>query len=140
MPEHENRKEKEERRAKSLDAEAQARGILPLTPLPEAPKYPCPYLSEEEITKYLSPLYEQGWRIGSSHFALSKHIAADAPQAPELAKEFMFAPEHSEAQIAFIGELEKLQSQENVSFVQPSATTGVSSTRPLLPASLRRVG
>ncbi|KAI0729237.1 hypothetical protein C8Q72DRAFT_794696 [Fomitopsis betulina] len=82
-------------------------------PLPEAPKYPCPYLSQEEITKYLAPLYDQGWRIGSSHFTLQKHVAPSAQEAPELAKAFLFLPEREEAWIAFIEEVAKIQSQED---------------------------
>lgn len=117
--EEQQREEDKQRRAAGADAVAERRGFLPLMPLPEAPKYPCPYLSQEEITKYLAPLYDQGWRIGSSHFTLQKHVAPSAQEAPELAKAFLFLPEREEAWIAFIEEVAKIQSQEDVSVREP---------------------
>ncbi|TCD65341.1 hypothetical protein EIP91_002779 [Steccherinum ochraceum] len=35
-----------------------------LPELPDAPKYPCPHLSDEEVVKYLQPLYARSWYLG----------------------------------------------------------------------------
>lgn len=44
------------------DANVDSAGALP--ELPNAPKYPCPHLSDEEVAQYLEPLYQKSWYIG----------------------------------------------------------------------------
>ncbi|TBU50417.1 hypothetical protein BD309DRAFT_945523 [Dichomitus squalens] len=56
----------------------------PLPGLPPAPPYPCPFLTDEEITTYLLPLYSRGWTVRPS-----KTSGGNKP-APELVKAFSF--------------------------------------------------
>ncbi|KAH8107725.1 hypothetical protein BXZ70DRAFT_912325 [Cristinia sonorae] len=38
--------------------------VRDLPPLPKAPKYPCPHLTDEEVVQYLEPLYNLSWYLG----------------------------------------------------------------------------
>ncbi|TFK84083.1 hypothetical protein K466DRAFT_589212 [Polyporus arcularius HHB13444] len=53
--------------------------------LPPAPRYPCPFLTEEEINTYLTPLYRRSWTVQPSSHGPTKKAA------PELVKRFDFS-------------------------------------------------
>ncbi|OBZ72376.1 hypothetical protein A0H81_07989 [Grifola frondosa] len=54
--------------------------------LPPAPKWPCPHLTDAEITEHLVPLYTKGWTIRTRTL---KDPQTETP-TPELAKKFLF--------------------------------------------------
>ncbi|TFY51383.1 hypothetical protein EVJ58_g10600 [Rhodofomes roseus] len=81
--------------------------------MPSAPKYPCPYLTRDEISLYLVPLYRDGWVVGSSEFLKDKRLPRDEDSAsPELTKAFLFAPEHRDARLEFAQSVGQLQTTE----------------------------
>jgi len=81
--------------------------------LPDAPKYPCPYLNDEEISTYLVPLYARGWSIGSSDYDRDSQLPPSDNVAPELLKDFLFSSSTSVAREGFISKVRKLQDIEN---------------------------
>ncbi|KZT73564.1 hypothetical protein DAEQUDRAFT_662081 [Daedalea quercina L-15889] len=116
MQKKEESEEEKEKRLQQEEAEVKAQGLKPLPSLPEAPKYPCPYLTEQEIAMYLQPLYEQGWFIGSSEFMKDKRLGREVEYAPQLVKIFRFSPthpEHREALLAFMESVSQMQTAEN---------------------------
>ncbi|KAI1797197.1 hypothetical protein LXA43DRAFT_1089086 [Ganoderma leucocontextum] len=53
--------------------------------LPKAPPYPCPFLTDEEIQTYLTPLYAWAWTVQPSNPGDKNKTA------PELVKTFAFS-------------------------------------------------
>ena len=75
--------------------------------LPDAPPYPCPFLTDEEIHTYLTTLYARCWTVQPS-------ISAEKPKAaPELVKTFSFSS--SQALDDFLRRIEDITRSENVS-------------------------
>ncbi|KAI0833394.1 hypothetical protein BC628DRAFT_1343492 [Trametes gibbosa] len=54
-----------------------------LPDLPDAPPYPCPFLTDEQIATYLTPLYARAWSVRGSN-------PHPRRPAPELVKQFCF--------------------------------------------------
>lgn len=92
--------------------DAQLDSTPPLPALPAAPRYPCPYLTDEEISQYLMPLYCRAWFVGSSEW-LRDYNQAPNRSSPELVKTFHFH-EHEHA-VKFVDQVEVIHSSENVS-------------------------
>ncbi|KAI0951335.1 hypothetical protein AcW1_008402 [Taiwanofungus camphoratus] len=90
--------------------DAQLDSTPPLPALPAAPRYPCPYLTDEEISQYLMPLYCRAWFVGSSEW-LRDYNQAPNRSSPELVKTFHFH-EHEHA-VKFVDQVEVIHSSEN---------------------------
>ncbi|KAH9925467.1 hypothetical protein B0H21DRAFT_764428 [Amylocystis lapponica] len=119
-----------------------------LPSLPAAPRYPCPHLTKEEATTFLSSLYFRGWYIGR---ALPPADAPSAEGPAELVKQFEFVtPEHAIAfscEVASIQEVEKHHSTltrasgevamrihtHSATPLPPDSTPGKSAGRPKRP-------
>ncbi|EED85975.1 predicted protein [Postia placenta Mad-698-R] len=88
--------------------------LPPLPELPDKPKYPCPYLTDAEITTYLVPLYKRGWTVQSSNKAARQ---GHPSVAPALVKRFIFLKERGYANLQFTEDIERFQKDEDVSGV-----------------------
>ncbi|KAI8980121.1 hypothetical protein BD414DRAFT_493693 [Trametes punicea] len=104
---------------------------LDLPHLPPAPRYPCPFLTDEEIQTHLVPLYERAWTIQPS--------SSNSTPAPELVKRCEFT---SEAALGlFLDDLKEITASENHHAVQettsspPSVTIRVHTHSGLRPAT-----
>ena len=78
--------------------------ILPRKPI--APPYPCPHLSDEEVTKYLVPLYERNWGI------FSRLPSNGKPATLMLAKDIKFVWHYPIVDL--VNQLHIITKQENV--------------------------
>ncbi|KAI0705793.1 hypothetical protein C8T65DRAFT_652761 [Cerioporus squamosus] len=99
--------------------------------LPPAPPYPCPFLTDQEIHTYLTPLYRRTWTIQPS-----KPEQVKKP-APELVKRFTFASVRDVRK--FLSRVMRIQASENHHAIQevdePSVTIRVHTHSGLRPAS-----
>lgn len=84
--------------------------LPPLPELPDKPKYPCPYLTDAEITTYLVPLYKRGWTVQSSNKAARQ---GHPSVAPALVKRFLFLKQRGYANLQFTEDIERFQKDED---------------------------
>ena len=77
--------------------------------LPDAPSYPCPFLTDEEVQTYLTSLYARCWTVQPSTPG-DKNKAA-----PELVKTFAFSS--SQELDRFLRRVDDITRSENVSLV-----------------------
>ncbi|GBE90144.1 hypothetical protein SCP_1801680 [Sparassis crispa] len=83
-------------------------------PLPPRPPYPCPFLTQEDITTYLVPLYHHGWIIGNAEvladdcFDITNSTNVYVPQLGKLFEGFV----KEDSAVAFAKALKDLQNRE----------------------------
>ncbi len=77
--------------------------------LPDAPPYPCPFITDEEIQTYLAPLYARAWTVQPSNLNPGDKSKA----APELVKLFTFSS--TQELDDFLQKVDSITHSENVS-------------------------
>ena len=77
--------------------------------LPDAPPYPCPFLMDDEIQMYLTPLYARSWTVQPSNPGPDGRSKA----APELVKTFTFSS--TQELDEFLQKVDEVTRSENVS-------------------------
>lgn len=70
--------------------------------------YPTPYVTDEDISKYIKPLYTRGWGV-----AFTEKIPTLARRVPQLTKRFEFTDFY--AAIAFVNAVVEISRSEKVS-------------------------
>ncbi|KAH9850311.1 hypothetical protein C2E23DRAFT_321367 [Lenzites betulinus] len=91
-----------------------------LPELPDAPRYPCPFLTDEQIATYLVPLYARVWCVRGSNPDLGK-------PAPELVKNFSFlTPEKLDEFRRDVAEVTQSEDHHAVEIIDLSSTPTMS--------------
>ncbi|KIJ49691.1 hypothetical protein M422DRAFT_246762 [Sphaerobolus stellatus SS14] len=62
----------------------------PAVELPTSPKYPCPFITEADLERYLKPLYSTGWGISVVSAVLAPAKGKPVPAATQLSKRISF--------------------------------------------------
>lgn len=91
--------------------------IVTLPELPEAPKYPCPHLTDEEVAQYLIPLYERSWYLGARMIKWNGELRIPLV----LAKKMDFLT-YNDA-LCYLNELSAVVREENVSPILSDSDT-----------------
>lgn len=96
----------------SLRASMSSKFILADLPdLPPAPRYPCPHLTNEDITQYVRPLVPHGWTIAV--WDGPRGLKEPSEHVPELMKQFNFDSQ-AEGEV-FAADAKEIWEKENVS-------------------------
>jgi len=113
-----------------------AEGVA-LPPVPEAPGYPCPYLSDEEIATYLVPLYAFGWFVVSSEHDRKDQKSPPKNASPVLSTLIILPEDQPQLAPHLTNELKRIQTEENhhcttdISGSRMTISTHTHSARPL---------
>jgi len=66
----------------------------PVVELPPVPKYPCPFITDVDVERYLKPLYSTGWGISRVPAILSPPKGKPVPAATQLSKKISLPNSH----------------------------------------------